>query len=338
MKLTYRNLTICSKQELQGNPVPAALQELFDKEKQEVQSCLQLYVLLDKIYAGSLQVRLLEQDTVFITEKLPDIGKNAAALQSRCLSMLLFYIFHRWDMKNAFMEPERKEPLFIENLELLGFQRLSDDEQNRLYLLKRDAFKTALEPDAQELQRMSLQQLWQLFPIVIRPYSARYKDWYDTQCQCLQTLLKDQIVRISHIGSTAVPGLEAKPCIDILLETDTRYPQALIQTLMENGWGLMSRRRDAQGEILCFHKGYTVLGFAEQVFHLHVRYPHDWDELYFRDYLLTHEDACCQYANLKKKLARKYRRDRDAYTQEKTAFITEITNKSRKASAGKYMP
>lgn len=89
MKLTYRNLTICSKQELQGNPVPAALQELFDKEKQEVQSCLQLYVLLDKIYAGSLQVRLLEQDTVFITEKLPDIGKmlllcKAAVCQCCC--------------------------------------------------------------------------------------------------------------------------------------------------------------------------------------------------------------------------------------------------------------
>lgn len=166
--------------------------------------------------------------------------------------MLLFYIFHRWDMKNAFMEPERKEPLFIENLELLGFQRLSDDEQNRLYLLKRDAFKTALEPDAQELQRMSLQQLWQLFPIVIRPYSARYKDWYDTQCQCLQTLLKDQIVRISHIGSTAVPGLEAKPCVDILLETDTRYPQALIQTLMENGWGLCPGEGMLRGRFSAF--------------------------------------------------------------------------------------
>ena len=54
-------------------------------------------------------------------------------------------------------------------------------------------------------------------------------------------------------------GLEAKPCVDILLETDTRHPQKLIETLTRDGWILMSRKQEEQGDILCFNKATRPL-------------------------------------------------------------------------------
>ncbi|MDR3060393.1 MAG: GrpB family protein [Prevotella sp.] len=64
--------------------------------------------------------------------------------------------------------------------------------------------------------------------------------------------------------------------------------------------------------------------------YLHVRYSGDWDELYFRDYLLTHPDVAREYGILKLKLQEIYKHDRDGYTQAKSDFIKEVTNRARK--------
>ncbi len=77
-------------------------------------------------------------------------------------------------------------------------------------------------------------------------------------------------------------------------------------------------------------KGYTPDGFKGQVYHVHVRYNGDWDELYFRDYLVAHTEAAEQYGKLKLKLQKKYEHNRDAYTQAKSKFIREITVLARK--------
>lgn len=120
---------------------------------------MQLYVFLDKLYAGSLQVRLLEQDTVLITKKLPNIGKNSAALQSRSLSMLLLYVFNHWAMERVLIKVPQKDSFFMKTLDFLGFQRVLNDEQDvlsydkesLLYLLKREQFKPAIKFDGQTL-------------------------------------------------------------------------------------------------------------------------------------------------------------------------------------------
>ena len=205
-----------------------------------------------------------------------------------------------------------------------------------LYRLQASDFNRKENMDAEELQKLSLEQLWELFPIVIRPHNEQYAAWYDAQRLHLQELLKASIVRISHIGSTVVKGLEAKPCVDILLETDTRHPQELIKRLTQDGWILMSRKQEEQGDILCFNKGYTALGFAQKVYHLHVRYPAAWGELYFCDYLRAHDEACREYAALKKELAQTYRKDRDAYTHAKTQFIEEMTKRARRELSDKF--
>jgi GrpB-like predicted nucleotidyltransferase (UPF0157 family) len=84
---------------------------------------------------------------------------------------------------------------------------------------------------------------------------------------------------------------------------------------------------------LMFLKGYLPHGFAEKVYHIHIRYHDDWDELCFRDYLIAHPEAAAEYAALKRRLFKDYEHDRDGYTEAKGAFIKEIIRKSKEREA-----
>ena len=89
---------------------------------------------------------------------------------------------------------------------------------------------------------------------------------------------------------------------------------------------------------MTFLKGYTPDGYKGQAFHLHLRYAGDWDELYFRDYLIAHPQAAQEYASLKRGLAKIHRYNRDAYTDAKTDFVKMITGKARREFPDKYIP
>ena len=85
-----------------------------------------------------------------------------------------------------------------------------------------------------------------------------------------------------------------------------------------------------------FNKGYTLQGFAERVFHLHLRYIGDNDELYFRDYLLNNAAVAKEYERLKLDLQKRYEHDRDAYTSNKSGFVKYYTEQGRRLFAGRY--
>ena len=85
-----------------------------------------------------------------------------------------------------------------------------------------------------------------------------------------------------------------------------------------------------------FHRGYTSKGSAEKVFHLHLRYVGDNDELYFRDYLNDNPPLAKQYEQLKLSLWKKFEHDRDGYTSAKTRFVAEQTGKAKKHYENKY--
>jgi len=76
---------------------------------------------------------------------------------------------------------------------------------------------------------------------------------------------------------------------------------------------------------MMFAKGYTKGGFKVQAYHVHVRYSGDWDEIYFRDYLIKNAAAANEYAALKQQLAEKYKNDREGYTGGKDGFVKRIT-------------
>jgi GrpB-like predicted nucleotidyltransferase (UPF0157 family) len=96
-------------------------------------------------------------------------------------------------------------------------------------------------------------------------------------------------------------------------------------------------RDDAQ-RTLDLNKGYTPAGFAEKVFHLHIKPSGDWDELYFRDYLRVHPEIAREYEVLKLSLKAQFEHNRDAYTQAKSDFITRYTQKGRDEFPGRYLP
>jgi GrpB-like predicted nucleotidyltransferase (UPF0157 family) len=146
------------------------------------------------------------------------------------------------------------------------------------------------------------------------------------------------IKRINHIGSSAVEGLISKPTVDILLEIDSESNiENLTNTLLNDGWGLMSSQKNPNMH-MAFNKGYTKEGFAEKVYHLHVRYYGNWNELYFRDYLLEHKDVAKEYGKLKLSLMEKYKHNRDGYTEAKSDFILKYTEKAKEDYADKYNP
>lgn len=188
---------------------------------------------------------------------------------------------------------------------------------------------------SKDLEKMSLAELWQLFPIILREHNPAYRKWYEQQAQVLRQIFGASMLRINHIGSTAVPNLVAKPCVDILLELAHDWdPQRIIAETRAAGWLLMSAESSPMK--LVFNQGYTEHGFAEKVFHLHIRRLGDWGELYFRDYLFTHPEVAREYASLKQNLAEKFTHNRDAYTEAKTVFIAEATKSAREEFGSRY--
>ena len=121
--------------------------------------------------------------------------------------------------------------------------------------------------------------------------------------------------------------------MDILLETTDAFdPETLNSVLCRNGWLCMSKSKDR----ISLNKGYTEDGYAEKVFHLHLRLKGDNDELYFRDFLNDNPEIAKRYEALKLELSEKFRFDRDAYTQAKTDFVTDVTRKAKNLYGKKY--
>ncbi|MDD3627321.1 MAG: GrpB family protein [bacterium] len=184
---------------------------------------------------------------------------------------------------------------------------------------------------SKELDKMTPEELGKLFPIIL---SEPKEDWpvlFMKEKKSLEKLLgKKNINRIEHIGSTAIPGIMAKPTIDILLEIfESAETGKIIEILKNHGYHYIEHKENPPPHML-FVKGYTPEGFKGQAFHVHVRYPGDWDEIYFRDYLQTHPEDARDYERLKIKLSKRFKNDRDGYTENKTGFIKKITGFARK--------
>ena len=139
--------------------------------------------------------------------------------------------------------------------------------------------------------------------------------------------------RISHIGSTAIQGIWAKDIVDVMVEIpDTVDMKDLARVMEQSGFIKMS----TEGKRISLNKGYTKEGFADKVFHIHLRYTGDHDELYFRDYLNEHPQVAKEYESLKLILWKKHEHNRDAYTAAKTDFIRKWTAEAHKLYNDRY--
>lgn len=160
------------------------------------------------------------------------------------------------------------------------------------------------------------------------PPSHRWQAAFAAERRRLARYAPSRRYDLEHIGSTAVPGLEAKPIIDMALCIPSlRSLSAWIRNLTAAGYvyrgeyGLPGRHFFVRGEPVTHHLHLVEQGC-----------PHWTQWLMFRDYLRTHPKDAQRYRDLKKRLAARYAHDRDAYTRSKTTFVTRLLARAEKAS------
>lgn len=176
-----------------------------------------------------------------------------------------------------------------------------------------------------KLSEMTLEELWKLFPIqLVEPDTKNWNRIFQDEKYMLVSLLPFQI-KIHHIGSTAIKGIWAKPIVDILIEAHAADFKNIKSILSSNGYICMAESI----KTLDFNKGYTSAGFADKVFHIHIKMHGKNDELYFRDYLNSYPKVAKEYESLKLNLWKQYEFNRDEYTHQKTEFIIKYTQLSK---------
>ncbi len=187
-----------------------------------------------------------------------------------------------------------------------------------------------MDTQEQRIQRLVREK------VAIVPYDPEWPELFrEEKRHLLSCLPNDLIRRIEHFGSTAVPGLSAKPIVDILVEvTDLEATRVRIAPLLESqGYDYFWRpthgddgppfyawfiKRDPQSGVRTHHIHMVEADFAEH-----------WDRLLFRDYLIAQPEVAAEYERLKAQLASASTNDRVAYTQGKTQFIVKTTKQAK---------
>lgn len=158
-------------------------------------------------------------------------------------------------------------------------------------------------------------------PIIVVPYDKSWKDEFQMIGGQIRQAMGEIAARIDHIGSTSVPGLDAKPVIDIQISVTSLEPMDYKAGLEELGYIYRADNPDLT-------KRYFRESGSMRRTHIHVREAGSWPEqfaLLFRDYLRAHPDACKRYADLKYQLMEQHQYERERYVEEKEPVIWEIT-------------
>ncbi|MGD1910281.1 MAG: GrpB family protein [Rivularia sp. (in: cyanobacteria)] len=157
-------------------------------------------------------------------------------------------------------------------------------------------------------------------------------DWPNMFQQEVESICKalgtDLIVEIEHIGSTAVPGLAAKPVIDIMVGVGCMSDgQSTIQPLEDLGY--VYWRDNPNPERMFFVKGMPPYG-KKRTHHVHIVEIDGefWQRRLFRDYLRIHPEEARRYETLKRDLATRFHNDREAYTRGKSDYVREVMEKA----------
>ena len=151
---------------------------------------------------------------------------------------------------------------------------------------------------------------------------------YQRERDRIAAALGENAVAIEHVGGTAVPGLPAKPVIDIMVGVpDIERAGQAVAGLINLGYQYVPELESQLPERRYFRRG------TPETHHVHmVAVSSDfWEEhLLFRDYLRTHPQAAEEYGKLKRGLASRFRFDRDAYRAGKLPFIDTVVDAARR--------
>jgi GrpB-like predicted nucleotidyltransferase (UPF0157 family) len=171
----------------------------------------------------------------------------------------------------------------------------------------------------------------------IVPYDPAWPVLFVAEARRLRDVLDaDLVLGIEHFGSTAVPGLAAKPIIDILIAVGAlaRAKATIVEPI--GGLGYVYWADNPKPDRMFFVKGMPPYG-ERRTHHVHITEPGGemWQRrLKFRDYLRSNAAEARRYEALKYQLAERYPDDREAYTDAKTGFVEEVYRRMGLRAAG----
>jgi GrpB-like predicted nucleotidyltransferase (UPF0157 family) len=165
--------------------------------------------------------------------------------------------------------------------------------------------------------------------VVVEAYDPAWPARFASEKRAIRAAV-DPAIRlvVEHFGSTAVPGLPAKPIVDILIGAERAHWPAIVEALKGMGYVHWEDNPEPDREFLV--KGMPPFG-AGRTHHAHIGEVGGplWEKLLFRDYLIAHPAEQAAYAALKMRLAAEHRQDREAYTSGKDGFVAEVMERAR---------
>ncbi|CAH0347315.1 GrpB family protein [Bacillus sp. CECT 9360] len=162
--------------------------------------------------------------------------------------------------------------------------------------------------------------------VIVSGYDVRWPGEFEEEAARLRGIFKEELVAIHHFGSTSVPGLKAKPVIDMMplvknIETVDLYNDKMIALGYEplGEYGIEGRR-------------FYRKGGDRRTHHVHI-FQFDYEKeitrhLAVRDYLRSHPEEASKYGALKEQLANQFCDDMEAYINGKDQFVQELEKKA----------
>ncbi|NYT11952.1 MAG: GrpB family protein [Methanomassiliicoccales archaeon] len=162
-------------------------------------------------------------------------------------------------------------------------------------------------------------------------YDPRWRDLFNEERKLLERALSGLIIAIQHVGSTSIPGMSAKPVIDIMIcVKEQSSPYVYIERVGPLGY--IYQEQEDEPERIYFMKGMPRTHHLHFILHDTKQY---WEHILFRDYLIANRDAFEEYVDLKRELAKRFREDREGYWAGKDKFIKSIVEKARRSQDGR---
>lgn len=161
--------------------------------------------------------------------------------------------------------------------------------------------------------------------VEVVPHNPNWATQFEAEANRIRAIFGDELVAIHHIGSTAIPGIRAKPIIDLLVEvSDIEKVEAFNEPMIALGY-------EPMGEFGIAGRRYFQKGGDARTHHVHAYqagHPEIARHIHFRDYVRAHPDDAQAYSQLKEQLAQQYRAEPLSYTEAKSDFVREIDRKA----------
>ena len=171
-------------------------------------------------------------------------------------------------------------------------------------------------------------------PVFVVPYDPRWPSLFTLERSRVEAVVGSLVEAVEHVGNTAVPGLDAKPVIDLMVGVrDIQGASRCIQPLEEIGYSYWAENPNPDRMLFVRFVGAECISRSHNLHAVEVGGELWNDRLVFRDHLRSHPEEAGEYARLKHALAERFRDDREAYTGAKADYILAILERARASRA-----